>query len=177
MASAWVHATIDLLAFGRPYFDLHGGKDKAHEILGPCHRIVNHDWYWEFEKLWTFSDPFPYRLKESIQMLKDAKGADRAEERMVSDVHDYLDRIWDDLLGLERKYWEAFFAWLLFNPRVLKDWGGVDVLNGKIHRVVDGQEMWEDCPATKSEYERLCRYVEVVKSNDKSLQEMLERYG
>ena len=177
MPNGWVHATIDLIAFGRPYFDLHKEKDKAHEILGSKHRIVNHEWYQAFENLWTFSDPFPSRLKESIQALGDAEGAETAEERMVSIAHDYLDRVWDGLSLSERKYWESFFIWVLFSPGILKNWAGVDLVNSKIHRVVEDQEIWEACSDTKSEYERLRRYVKVVKSKDRILQDMLERYG
>lgn len=177
MPNGWVHATIDLIAFGRPYFDLHQEKDKAHETLGSEHRIVNHEWYQAFGKFWTFSDPFPSWLKESIQALQDAEGADRAEEQMVSTAHEYLDRVWDGLSFPERKYWESFFIWVLFNPRILKNWAGVDIVNGRIRRVVEDQEIWEACPDAKSGYERLRRYVEVVKSNDEILQEMLERYG
>lgn len=177
MPNGWVHATIDLIAFGRPYFDLHQQKDKPHETLGPQHRLVNHEWYQAFGKFWTFSDPFPSWLKEFIQTLGDAEGADRAEEQMVSIAHEYLDRVWDGLSLPERKYWQSFFIWLLFNPRILKNWAGVNVVNGRVHRVVEDQEIWEACPDTKSEYERLRRYVEVVKSNDEILQDMLERYG
>jgi hypothetical protein len=45
MAYAWVHAVIDLIAYGRPYFGLHKEKDKPYELLGPNHRIINPDWY------------------------------------------------------------------------------------------------------------------------------------
>ena len=174
MPNGWVHATIDLIAFGRPYFDLHREKDKAHETLGPQHRLVNHEWYQAFEKFWTFPDPFPSWLKESIQALENAEGA---EEQMVSIAHEYLDRVWDGLSLPERKYWESFFIWLLFNPRILKNWAGVDVVNSRIHRVVEDRKIWEGCPDTKVEYERLRRYVEAVKSNDDILQDILERYG
>ncbi|MDP2753312.1 MAG: hypothetical protein Q8P40_02850, partial [Nitrospirota bacterium] len=37
MANVWVHAVIDLIAYGKPYFDLHKEKDKPHEILGSRH--------------------------------------------------------------------------------------------------------------------------------------------
>lgn len=177
MPNGWVHAAIDLIAFGLPYFDLHQEKDKAHKPLGLKHRLVNHEWYQAFGKLWTFSDPFPYWLKESIQALRDAKGADRAEEQMASITHEYLDRVWDGFSLPERNYWQSFFIWMLFNPGILKNWTGVDVVNGRIHRIVDDQEIWEASPDTKSEYERLLRYVEVVKSNDEILADMLKRYG
>ena len=177
MPNGWVHAMIDLLAFGRSYFDLHQEKDKAYETLGLDHRVVDHDWYQGFGKFWTFSDPFPGRLKQSIQTLKDTEGGDTAEEKMASIAHEYLDKVWDDLSTKERKYWESCFIWVLFHPEVLRDRFGLDVLNGKIHRVIEGQEIWGDCPYTKAEYERLRRYAEVVRSNDETLQGMLERYG
>lgn len=176
MPSAWVHAAIDLIAYGRPYFDLHKEKDKPHEFLGSNHRIVNHKWYQAYRRLWNFHDPFPSWLKESIRILGNEEGADKAEEQMVWIDHDYIDKIWDVLSDLERKYWEGFFAWALFSPDILKDWAGVDVLNGKIHRVIEDQEIWEECPYTKAEYRRLQRYVEVVKSRDKRLRDILERY-
>ena len=153
MPSGWVHATMDLIVFGRPYFDLHKDKDKAHETLGSKHRIIDHDWYQAFGRVWTLSDPFPEWLGESIQRLADSEGAVRAEEHMVLNAHDYLDRVWDRLSFLERKYWETFFVWLLLNPRILENWAGVDVVNGRIHRVNEGKEMWEAYPEIISEYE------------------------
>ncbi len=176
MPSAWVHAAIDLIAYGRPYFDLHKKKDKAYELLGPNHRIVDHDWYQAYGRSWNFCEPFPSGIKESIRILGNEEGADKAEEQMAWVDHDYIDRTWDVLSAQERKYWEGFFAWVLFSPDILKDWAGVDVLNGKIHRVVEDQEIWEECPYTKAEYRRLRRYVEVVKSRDKRLRDILERY-
>lgn len=176
MPSAWVHAAIDLIAYGRSYFDLHKKKDKAYELLGPNHRIVNHDWYQAYGRSWNFCEPFPPGIKESIRLLGNKEGADKAEEQMAWIDHDYIDRTWDVLSGSERKYWEGFFAWVLFSPDILKDWAGVDVLNGKIHRVIEDQEIWEECPYTKAEYRRLRRYVEVVKSRDKRLRDILDRY-
>ncbi len=177
MPSGWVHATIDLIVFGRPYFDLHQEKDMAHETLGPTHRIVDHEWYQAFGKVWTFSDPFPSWLQGATQGIGDSEGGYRAEEHMVLNSHEYWDRVWDGLSFLERKYWESFFIWVLFNPRNLKKWAGVNVVDGRIHRIVDGQEIWEVCPEVKSEYNRLRRYVERVKVNDEILRDMLERHG
>jgi len=177
MPAGWVHAVMDLLVFGRSYFDLHQEKDKAYETLGPGHRIVDHDWYQGFGKFWTFSDPFPDWLKQYTQNLRDTVGEDRAEEQMASVTHEYLDRVWDGLSPMERKYQESFLIWALFHPEVLRDKFGVDVLNGKMHRVIEDQEIWEDCPYVKAEYERLRSYVEAVKSRDKTPQDMLRRYG
>ena len=177
MPSAWVHATIDLIVLGRHYFDLHQEKDKPHETLGPEHRILLHDWYQAFGKVRNFSDPFPDWLNTSIQALGDEAGPDRAEQHMAMNAHDYWDRVWDALSFPERKYREAFFIWLLLNPRILENWAGVDVVNGKIHRVIDGEETWEDCPEVRSEYRRLRKYVEAVRTKDKILQKMLASYG
>lgn len=177
MANAWLHATMDLIAFGKPYFALHQQKDEAYETLGPEHRKVNHEWYNKFGNQWTFSDPFPIRLKQFIQAVGDAKGDVRAEEWMVWATHDYIDRVCDRLSDAERKYWESFFIWLLFNPQILRDWAGVDVVEGRIHRVIDDQEIWEDCPEIIGEYEKLCRYVMAVVNKDETLQGMLRFYG
>lgn len=177
MSNAWLHATIDLIAFGRPYFDFHKDKDSAHKTLGIKHRNVNHEYYKQFGKLWTLSNPFPSEAMESIQRLLDTVGEDAAEEQEAYLAHDYIDKVRDGLSHSEREYLEGFFAWLLLNPHILKDWAGVDVLNGKIHRVVEGQEIWEDCPEVKSKYKSLIRYVEAVICNDRGLQGMLKKYG
>jgi hypothetical protein len=173
MPSAWIHAVIDLTAYGRPCFDLHKEKDKPHELLGSNHRIVNHDWYQVYGRSWNFREPFPPLIKESIRILGKEKGADRAEEEMAWTDHDYIDRVWDSLSDTEKKYWEGFFAWVLLNPKIFKDWAGADVLNGNIHRVINGYEVWEYCPELRSEYKRLCSYVNGVIKKDKILQDML----
>jgi hypothetical protein len=170
MPSAWVHATIDLTAYGRPYFDLHKKKDDAYRFLGSNHRSVNHEWYQSYGKIWNLSVPFPSSIKEAIEATRNKEGADKAEEKMAWIDHDYFDRVWDNLSDAERKYGEGFFAWVLFNPQILKDWAGVDVLNGKIGRVINNQEIWERCPELKSEYKRLCNYVKAIIKNDKILQ-------
>lgn len=177
MPSAWLHATIDLIYFGRSYFDLHKEKDKPHETLGLEHRVENHKYYEQFSKLWTLSNPFPSEVMESIQILSDTVGEDAAEAQQVYCTHDYIDKVWDGLSYAKKRYCDGFCIWLLFNPYVLKNWAGVDVLEGKIHRVVEGQEIWEDCPEVKSKYKSLIRYVEAVICNDRGLQGMLERYG
>lgn len=177
MPNAWVHATIDLLSFGRPYLHIHQDKDNASKILGSKHRIVNHAWYQEYGNRWNFTDPFPAWLLESIEDLLHRESPDQVEEQMVSIAHDHLDRVWDDLLYSERKYCEEFFTWVLLRPSILKSWAGVDVLNGRIQRIVDGREIWEYCPDLKFKYRMLRRYVEAVISNNKSLQSMIRRYG
>ena len=177
MPSAWVHAVIDLIAYGRPYFDLHKEKDKPHEFLGSNHRIVNHDWYQAYGRSWNFCEPFPCWIKESIRILGNEEGADKAEEQMAWVDHDYIDRIWDNLSSQEKKYREGFFAWILFNPGILKEWAGVDVLGGRIQRLIDEREVWGYYPELKLEYKRLCKYVKAIKDKDEVLQNMIERYG
>ncbi|PXF55445.1 MAG: hypothetical protein C4B58_14930 [Deltaproteobacteria bacterium] len=177
MADAWVHAVIDLIAYGRPYFDLHKEKDKPHEFLLSNHRIVNHKWYQAYKRLWNFHDPFPSWLKESIRILGNEEGADKAEEKMAWVDHDYIDRTWDVLSDQDRKYCEGFFAWVLFSPDILKHWAGVDVFKGRIQRVIKSREILESSPGLKSEYKRLYNYVKAVVRNNKILQNMLEHYG
>lgn len=92
MASVWIHAVIDLIAYGRAYFDLHKEKDKPHEFLGANHRIVNHDWYQAYGKSWNFCEPFPSSIKD---ILGNEERADKAEEQMAWIDHDYIDRTWD----------------------------------------------------------------------------------
>lgn len=176
MADAWVHAVIDLIAYGRPYFDLHKEKDEPSKRLGRSHRKVRHDWYQAFGKKWTLDEPFPSCLKDQILKIRNINGPEKAEEKMASTDHDYTDRIWDSLSCSERKYREGFFVWITLNPKILKEWAGVDVLEGKIHRVINRYEVWESCPELKSEYRRLRRYIKVVKDNDKTLQHILECY-
>ena len=108
MPNGWVHATIDFIAFGRSYFELNQKKDKAYETLGSKHRVVNHEWYQEFGKSWTFSEPSPSWLQESIQALRDSVGADIAEEQMLSIARENLDRVQDSLSFTERRYWVSF---------------------------------------------------------------------
>ena len=38
MASAWVHAVIDIIAYGRPYFDLH--KEKVSRYCLSCQGFI-----------------------------------------------------------------------------------------------------------------------------------------
>lgn len=177
MPDGWVHAVIDLIAYGRPYFDLHKEKDKASQILGSNHRIVDHDWYQAYGRYWDFRDPFPSWLKESIRILSNEKGPEEAEAQMARVDHDYIDKTWDTLSFQEKKYREGFFVWILFHPRILKEWAGVNVLDGRIKRLIHTDEIWEYCPELKSEYKRLCKYVKAVVENDQVLKNVIKRYG
>jgi len=177
MPNGWLHAVIDLIVYGRPYFSLHKKKDEPSQTLGWEHRIKRHEWYQVFGEEWTLSEPFPSRLKELILEIRTANGPEKAEWRMADVDHDYIDRIWDNLSHKERKYWEGFFMWVLFNPKILKEWAKVDALEGKIHRTSNGREVREDCPELKSEYRGLRSYVNTVKERDKNLQKIVERCG
>ena len=184
MAIGLVHDVQALIAFGFTYRHIHERKDAAsRHAPGLRHRRVGHGWYRAFGRRWNFADPFPDAVKQRTQRIGDARGPVRAEEYMVSVSHDYLDKIWDfDDLSREerkytRKYWEAFHIWLVLNPEVLKNWAGVDVPGGRIHRVVDGNEVWEEAPEVKSEYKRLYDRACFVLRLDGKLQCMLEKYG
>lgn len=183
MASGWVHATFDLIVFGRPYLHLHKEKDKAHKVIhSRAHRALNHSWYQSFGEHWSFENPFPEMVKEWVEFLRDTGGEDRAEEEQASLAHDYLDRIWDDLLDKEptyklNRYCEGFFAWVVLHPEVLKDKFGVDVLEGRIYRVIDGQGAWEECPETIEGYLSLRNEVERMLKRDSKLRDVVATYG
>lgn len=160
MASGWIHDTLDLIVFGRVYRHVHARKDAyAQHRPGRQHRDLGHEWYLAFGRRWDFNNPFPAVLYAEIDHLRQTQGADVAEERMSSDSHDYLDRIWDDFERLKKLYCEGFFLSLLYDPALLRDWAGVDVLHGKILRRINGCDIWEDSPETVIEYKILRRRV------------------
>ena len=181
MANGWVHETLDLIVYGRSYRHVHKAKDApASKMPGRRHRSVNHGWYQGFDVLWSFSDPFPSWFKCIVGSTDEPE---RAEELMVSHSHDYLDRVWD-LDGqakperdMTRKYWESFFAWLLLNPETLKEWAGVDVVEGAIQREVDGQIIWEEASDVRGDYRRLRNMVQFLLRKDRQLREMLAKHG
>jgi len=167
MPSAFIHSIIDLLAYGRPYFDLHKKKDAAYATIGVKHRKVYHEWYNVYLDEWDFDDPFPPSLKQMIEDVVQARGGDDAERDQSFASHDYFDRIWDSLSEEERQLTEEFFIWVLGQPKVLKQKFGVDVHGEKIERMINGQVVWEDAPGLRKEYRRLCAYADVVKGNTK----------
>jgi hypothetical protein len=177
MPNGWVHATVDLIAFARSYFDLHRQKDRRGRRLGAAHRRVGHDWYWQFGRVWTFFQPFPASVQRRTLQLCQSHGPYAAEREQANLAHDYLDRVWDGLSENERKYWEGFFLWLLLRPDVLKSWAGVDVLRGSINRVVRGQDVWCPCPVLREEYARLRSYAESVKGKDPAIRRVMARLG
>ncbi len=176
MPSAWIHAVIDLIAYGEPYFDLHKEKDKSYKTLRWNHRKIKHEWYQSFGEKWTFDDPFPNYLRDLISRTKEILGPNRTEELMADVDHDYIDRIWDDLSNSERMYWEGFFAWILFMPKILKKWAGVDALKGRNRTFINGNEVWESTPELRFKYKRLINYVKIVKKNNKDLKNILKRF-
>ncbi len=102
---------------------------------------------------------------------------------MVWVSHDFVDKVWD-FEGLTReervftrKWWFGFHIWLLFRPDLLRDWAGVDVLTGKIHRVTDGTEVWDDTPEVIPEYWRLHRRACFLLRRDRTLRTLVEMNG
>jgi hypothetical protein len=176
MPSGWVHQTMALIVSGRTNSLIHQVKDAfAQKCPGLRHRIVGHEWYQEYGRLWDFSNPFPEWLNAEIRNICDIRGPDAAEDRMASDGHDLLDRVWDGLTGPERRWAEGFFAWLLYHPEFLETWAGVDVLRGRIKRMIDGKDVWEESPETTVEYRNLRRSVS--KNQMHRLRDVLNTYG
>jgi len=184
MASGLVHDIQSQVIYGRTYREVHKKKDAPSKWLpGKRHRCLRHGWYRKFGKRWTFADPFPNEIPRRRQRIGDTAGSTRGEEYMASVSHDYLDRIWDfDSLTREerkytRNYWEAFHIWLVLNPRLLREWAGVDVFDGRIRRVIDGAEVWEDEPNVVVEYRSLYERARFILHRKKDLRYMVELYG
>jgi hypothetical protein len=176
VARGYIHQTIDLITNGRTYAHVHHRKDAAAQTMpGARHRAIGHEWYQRYELEWNHSDPFPQSAREIIQKLNAACGPDVAEERMSSDSHDFIDRIWDELSREHRLHREGFFAWLVFHPELLEQWAAVDVIGGRIKRTVNGDEVWEDCPEVIGEYRVLRR--EVSRHHKNRLRHVLARFG
>lgn len=160
MPQGWVHATVDLVAYGRPYFKQHQKKDAPWKQLGWKHRQLNHEYYNFFGKLWDFQNPFPSVIKN---ITADIKNPDEAERLQSWISHDYLDRLWNSWTGKQRKWFEGFCMYLIRRPKTLREWAGVDVKKGMIKRMINGKEVWEDCPEITAEWKGLKYYIKVVK--------------
>jgi hypothetical protein len=52
----------------------------------------------------------------------------------------------------------------------------VDVISGRIHRVIDDREVWESSPETVRDYERLRSYVERVLRKAPELQRIVAAF-
>jgi hypothetical protein len=184
MASGFVHEVHTLVALGRSYPEIHRWKDEpARRRPGRGHRRLRHRWYQSHGTLWDIDESTSELALERLRRVRTRLGPERADAYIASLGHDHLDVVWDypDLSPAERrftrKYWEAFHVWLVFNPAVLKCWGGVDVLAGRIHRVVDGVEMWDDDPGVTSDYARLLDRARLLVKYDRGIAFMLARYG
>ena len=184
MASRLVHEVHSLIAFGLPYGHVHARKDAfSQKVPGIRHRKVRHRKYRLFGHTWDFSNPFPPSEDHRIERIARWKGDVRAEEYMVSIAHDLDDRCWDreDIPRAERaavrKYWESLCAWLVLNPEILKSWAGVDVVTGRIHRVIDGIDVWEEEPTLRPAYAALYNRVCFLICRDRALREALAKCG
>lgn len=162
MAAGWVHATIDLIAFGRSYFDLHQYKDHPWRAFGNKHREFYHEWYNEFGKSWNFDDPFPM----IIHMRTAAIGnPDEAEKFQSMISHDCIDKVWDTLDNNRKIEVERYFKNLLQNPEELNRICEIDIFHGFIYRVIDGKKVIEYCLQLAKEYWRLRNYVSKIDIN------------
>ena len=184
MATRLVHETHSLVAFGLPYSYIRAKKDAfSQKVPGIRHRQVRHRKYQQFGDTWDFSDPFPKSEDHRIKRIAEWKGDIKAEEYMVSKAHDFDDRCWDreDISRAERagvrRYWESLCAWLVLNPAVLKSWAGVDVVAGRIHRVIKGVEVWEEEPTLLPAYAALRNRVCFLIRCNRALREALVEYG
>jgi hypothetical protein len=107
--------------------------------------------------------------------MRETCGPDAAEEKMSADSHDLTDKTWDGLSREARLYWEGFFASLICHRDIVERWAEVDVARGRIKRVIDGEEVWEESPETVAEYKNLRR--EVSRHHKWRLRSVLAQYG
>lgn len=188
MPSALVHAAVyDLPSFGElRYFDVHKQIDAAHKWLGYRHRTLeDHSWYVACGELWTPEEPFPEWLtkswRERFLLGTEGAGAREApaqiEQHMVFVGHCWFDRLWDRLSCQERLYRESFAIWVLFHPEEIRTPWGVDLVNGRIQRLVRGRETWEEAPHLPALHIRLRSYAQGMLRRSPELRGQLERYG
>lgn len=184
MPNRLIHEVHALIAYGRPYSQVHRTKDAfSQRAPGMKHRSVKHRKYNAFGITWCLDNAFSLREKRSIERIAQWKGPEVAEKYMVSLSHDVEDKIWDfdgvptDQRREIRKYWEALCVWLVLNPEYLKTWAGVDVVAGRIQRLVGAVELWEDEPALIDEYSALYKRVCFLLTRSKKLREAIHTYG
>ncbi len=184
MASRLVHEVHSLIAFGLPYSHVHAKKDAySQRKPGLRHRDLRHRRYQAFGKTWDLNDPFREADHLRSRRVLQWKGPRIAEEYMASMAHDLDDRTWDfdgkprPERAAIRKYWESFCAWLILNQDVLRSWAGVDVVAGRIHRVIDGVDVWEEEPTLVVAYSALQNRVRFLIRCDMALREALVKYG
>lgn len=183
MPQGFIHDALTFVALGNPCAEVHRHKDAAaSQRPGLLHRRIRHGWYRAFGRLWDFTAPFPEVVKQRIAKFLTASGPTSAERYMASLGHDLADRVWryDELTHEERrftrKYWESFWVWVILNPGVLQDWGGVNVISGKIQRLIDGRLIWEDAPDVEHQYQVLKTRALFLLKVDKPLREMFQHY-
>lgn len=163
MASAWVHSVLSLIAFGRPYFDLNQQIDSWSPELRYEHRVMGHDYYQAFDKVWTMDNPFPEEVLEHCRKTRARYGDEEAEKEQVRLAHCYFDKTWDDFSQEQKESIELVVARLLATPEVLYHTVGVDVIEGKIqYQLENGELQWVDSPDLPNEYQRLIKYVSTV---------------
>jgi len=184
MASGFIHDVHSLVVYGRSYSAIHRRKDAASaRTPGLRHRRVRHGWYRAYGRHWDFDEPFPASISSRVGRILDRAGATKAEEYQASLSHDFLDKTWDfaDQARRERtrtrNYWGGFFVWLILNPDLLESWAGVDVQHGRIHRVIAGNDVWEEAPEVTAEYGRLLGQAQFLLRVDRELRSTLEILG
>lgn len=135
----WMHEILDLLVFGRSYPEIHKRKDAAWKELGIHHREEMHEWYSLYSHDWDFDNPFPKELETFLENVLKDFGPERAESDAVWVAHDYFDRLWDELSCEKRKECAAAFRTMILDTQFLKQWAGVDVVEGRIQRRLEGR--------------------------------------
>jgi hypothetical protein len=123
--------------------------------------------------MWSLDEPFPAYVRQATTQIADEFGEEAAEEYQANLAHDFLDLAWDGLSQEERRDEEAFRCWLVVHPEYLLSWAGVDVVRGRIHRRLNGVDVWENAPDVIRDYARLRRYVDAVLSNNPSLRDVV----
>ncbi|MEM0503983.1 MAG: hypothetical protein QXT58_04665 [Archaeoglobaceae archaeon] len=178
MPSRWMHCVVDLIAFGRTYPEIHAQRDEPYKRLGAKHRIERHGLYQFCKKhREPFENLLPF-LMECFEDLRNSQGGDKSEEAQVDAAHNRFDYLWDEFSTDERKYFEGLFAWIVLHPEILMSKFGVDVIGGRIHRVLeDGNEVWEDAPEVIQQYNELRKEVGKRLKEDDGLRAMLMKYG
>ena len=184
MPSKLVHQVNSLIALGQPYGHVHSKKDAySQRAPGLRHRQVRHRKYRAFNRTWDFTNPYPANERQQIERVCRWKGAAVAEEYMTSLSHDVDDRTWD-LEGMSRSdrsairtYWESFCAWLVLNPDILMERVGVDVVEGRVLRRIDGVDVWEYEPGLIDGYDALYKHVQFLIRRKRELRAALAEYG
>jgi hypothetical protein len=144
---------------------------------------MRHHWYQAHGTKWNIDDPNSDAALKRLDRVRRVLGPNKADEYIAWLAHDQLDVVWDypELSRGERrfarKYWESFHVWIVLHPEFLRTWGGVDVLSGRIHRVIDTVEIWEDDREVKKEYGRLLRRARILARCDRGVAFMLKEYG